>query len=84
MDAASASTRISNRSPAAKATLPEVIVNPSSFRTSRLLPAALGRTMVAMGVDLGGVETLRNLAHALEKPMAAATQSPAHRRAERS
>lgn len=33
---------------------------------------AVAQTMVAMGVDLGGVETLRNLAHALDRPMRAA------------
>jgi rsbT co-antagonist protein RsbR len=44
---------------------------------------AVAQTMVAMGVDLGGVETLRNLAHALDRPMRAA-RAEARRRAEQS
>jgi rsbT co-antagonist protein RsbR len=41
---------------------------------------AVAQTMVAMGVDLGGVETFRNLAHALDRTMAAGAEPTARRR----
>jgi rsbT co-antagonist protein RsbR len=36
---------------------------------------AVAQTMVAMGVDLGSVETLRNLSHALERSMRRARET---------